>query len=252
MGSLSYSNSGCREWHCKYINNMQALIFAPFPPFVDSNFHGDISSYQDFKYEENSEKAVQCLNDLVTNALTHVEDCFIYMISLSIVGESGAGPDRPRDGRDRLLEAVAGLRTTRRQLRGRSRGWRQPLGREETEVQRGRAESELDAEASLELARQFDEVMAERMSNEHGIRKSRTVLPQLPLAQRPPLATADQITVPLQPGSQTILSSEHGRRPRRSSRLVQSNLLWLAMPSGERRGRKVQETTGSNGDNTKE
>ncbi|KAM7264211.1 hypothetical protein ACFE04_001894 [Oxalis oulophora] len=37
---------------------------------------------EDFKYEENSEKAVQCLNDLVTNALTHVEDCLIYMSAL--------------------------------------------------------------------------------------------------------------------------------------------------------------------------
>lgn len=37
---------------------------------------------QDLKYEENSEKAVQCLNDMVTNALIHVEDCLIYMAAL--------------------------------------------------------------------------------------------------------------------------------------------------------------------------
>lgn len=37
---------------------------------------------QDFKYEENSVKAVQCLNDLVTNALNHVEDCLKYMSNL--------------------------------------------------------------------------------------------------------------------------------------------------------------------------
>nr|ARE29883.1 squalene synthase [Trichosanthes kirilowii] len=37
---------------------------------------------EDFKYEENSVKAVQCLNDLVTNALNHVEDCLKYMSNL--------------------------------------------------------------------------------------------------------------------------------------------------------------------------
>lgn len=37
---------------------------------------------QDLKYEENSEKAVQCLNEMLTNALLHVEDCFKYMSAL--------------------------------------------------------------------------------------------------------------------------------------------------------------------------
>ncbi|KAG6401412.1 hypothetical protein SASPL_138268 [Salvia splendens] len=37
---------------------------------------------QDLKYEENSVKSVQCLNDMVTNALTHVEDCLKYMAAL--------------------------------------------------------------------------------------------------------------------------------------------------------------------------
>nr|ARE29880.1 squalene synthase [Trichosanthes pubera subsp. rubriflos] len=37
---------------------------------------------EDFKYEENSVKAVQCLNDSVTNALNHVEDCLKYMSNL--------------------------------------------------------------------------------------------------------------------------------------------------------------------------
>lgn len=37
---------------------------------------------QDFKYEENSEKAVQCLNDMVTNALIHAEECLQYMSAL--------------------------------------------------------------------------------------------------------------------------------------------------------------------------
>ncbi|KAK6120937.1 hypothetical protein DH2020_045321 [Rehmannia glutinosa] len=37
---------------------------------------------EDLKYEENSVKAVQCLNDMVTNALAHVEDCLKYMSAL--------------------------------------------------------------------------------------------------------------------------------------------------------------------------
>ncbi|XP_043713119.1 squalene synthase 1-like [Telopea speciosissima] len=37
---------------------------------------------EDLKYKENSKKAVQCLNDMVTNALIHVEDCLKYMSSL--------------------------------------------------------------------------------------------------------------------------------------------------------------------------
>nr|GLL28442.1 squalene synthase-like [Ipomoea trifida] len=34
---------------------------------------------QELKYEENSVKAVECLNEMVTNALSHVEDCLAYM-----------------------------------------------------------------------------------------------------------------------------------------------------------------------------
>lgn len=37
---------------------------------------------EDLKYEENSVKAVQCLNDMVTNALIHAEDCLVYMAAL--------------------------------------------------------------------------------------------------------------------------------------------------------------------------
>lgn len=37
---------------------------------------------QDLKYEESSVKAVQCLNDMVTNALLHAEDCLKYMSAL--------------------------------------------------------------------------------------------------------------------------------------------------------------------------
>ncbi|WVZ62312.1 hypothetical protein U9M48_012074 [Paspalum notatum var. saurae] len=41
-----------------------------------------IETFEDFKYEKNSRKAVQCLNEMVSNGLTHVEDCLRYMSSL--------------------------------------------------------------------------------------------------------------------------------------------------------------------------
>uniref|UniRef100_A0A2C9V1B0 Squalene synthase n=1 Tax=Manihot esculenta TaxID=3983 RepID=A0A2C9V1B0_MANES len=41
-----------------------------------------VHKLEDLKYEENSVKAVQCLNDMVTNALTHVDDCLNYMSAL--------------------------------------------------------------------------------------------------------------------------------------------------------------------------
>lgn len=41
-----------------------------------------VSKLEDLKYEENSVKAVQCLNDMVTNALLHADDCLQYMSAL--------------------------------------------------------------------------------------------------------------------------------------------------------------------------
>ncbi|XWS40092.1 hypothetical protein CRYUN_Cryun18bG0110500 [Craigia yunnanensis] len=41
-----------------------------------------VNKLEDLKYEENSIKAVQCLNDMVTNALVHVDDCLKYMFAL--------------------------------------------------------------------------------------------------------------------------------------------------------------------------
>ncbi|KAG2397941.1 Squalene synthase [Vigna angularis] len=41
-----------------------------------------VNKLEDLKYEENSVKAVQCLNDMITNALIHAEDCLIYMAAL--------------------------------------------------------------------------------------------------------------------------------------------------------------------------
>ncbi|CAI0378241.1 unnamed protein product [Linum tenue] len=41
-----------------------------------------VDKLEDLKYEENSVKAVQCLNDMVTNALIHMDDCVKYMSDL--------------------------------------------------------------------------------------------------------------------------------------------------------------------------
>ncbi|XWS67842.1 hypothetical protein CRYUN_Cryun04dG0039400 [Craigia yunnanensis] len=41
-----------------------------------------VNKLEDLKYEENSAKGVQCLNDMVTNALIHVDDCLKYMSAL--------------------------------------------------------------------------------------------------------------------------------------------------------------------------
>ncbi|KAE9586626.1 putative squalene synthase [Lupinus albus] len=41
-----------------------------------------VNKLEDLKYEENSTKAVQCLNDMVTNALLHAEDSLKYMSDL--------------------------------------------------------------------------------------------------------------------------------------------------------------------------
>nr|DAD46930.1 TPA_asm: hypothetical protein HUJ06_016867 [Nelumbo nucifera] len=41
-----------------------------------------VNKLEDLKYDENSIKAVECLNDMITNALLHVEDCLKYMSAL--------------------------------------------------------------------------------------------------------------------------------------------------------------------------
>ncbi|KAI9128176.1 hypothetical protein K1719_001169 [Acacia pycnantha] len=41
-----------------------------------------VNKLEDLKEEVNSVKAVQCLNDMVTNALMHVEDCLLYLSNL--------------------------------------------------------------------------------------------------------------------------------------------------------------------------
>ncbi|XP_074313256.1 squalene synthase 2-like isoform X3 [Silene latifolia] len=41
-----------------------------------------VDKLEDFKYEENSLKAVSCLNEMVTNALFHVEDCLTCLSAM--------------------------------------------------------------------------------------------------------------------------------------------------------------------------
>ncbi|CAN1745557.1 Squalene synthase 2 [Linum perenne] len=41
-----------------------------------------VNKLEDLKYEENSGRAVQCLNDMVTNALIHMDDCVKYLSNL--------------------------------------------------------------------------------------------------------------------------------------------------------------------------
>ncbi|XP_019169353.1 PREDICTED: squalene synthase-like [Ipomoea nil] len=41
-----------------------------------------VNKLEELKYEENSVKAVECLNEMVTNALSYVEDCLIYLSSI--------------------------------------------------------------------------------------------------------------------------------------------------------------------------
>ncbi|KAL2512352.1 Squalene synthase [Abeliophyllum distichum] len=41
-----------------------------------------VNKLEELKHEENSIKAVQCLNDMVSNALTHADDCLKYMSAL--------------------------------------------------------------------------------------------------------------------------------------------------------------------------
>ncbi|GJY92648.1 squalene synthase [Tanacetum coccineum] len=50
-----------------------------WPREIWSNY---VNKLEELKYEENSEKALQCLNDMVTNALIHIEDCLKYMSQL--------------------------------------------------------------------------------------------------------------------------------------------------------------------------
>ncbi|KAI9197537.1 hypothetical protein LWI28_000142 [Acer negundo] len=51
-------------------------------PALENLSNSLLMLFQDFKYEENSVKAVQCLNEMVTDALKHVGDCLNHMSAL--------------------------------------------------------------------------------------------------------------------------------------------------------------------------
>lgn len=58
----------------------------PFILYITSflSSSNNLSAYilQDFKNEKHLAEAVECLNEMVTNALSHVEDCLKYMSAL--------------------------------------------------------------------------------------------------------------------------------------------------------------------------
>ncbi|KAK0578562.1 hypothetical protein LWI29_012351 [Acer saccharum] len=51
-------------------------------PALENLSNSLLMLFQDFKYEENSVKAVQCLNEMVTDALKHAGDCLNHMSAL--------------------------------------------------------------------------------------------------------------------------------------------------------------------------
>ncbi|PWA81589.1 squalene synthase [Artemisia annua] len=57
--------------HTLHVRNSSLLVPRTVP-----------NSNQDLKHEENAEKAVQCLNEMVTNALIHIDDCLKYTSQL--------------------------------------------------------------------------------------------------------------------------------------------------------------------------
>ncbi|KAI3764828.1 hypothetical protein L2E82_14845 [Cichorium intybus] len=65
-------------------------VISCFPVYVWSENVGSSASKDDnrkedlmkLKYQENSEMAVQCVSDMVTNALIHIEDCLKYISEL--------------------------------------------------------------------------------------------------------------------------------------------------------------------------
>ncbi|KAK1556509.1 hypothetical protein Q3G72_006178 [Acer saccharum] len=54
----------------------------PQDPALENLSNSLLMLFQDFKYEENSVKAVQCLNEMVTDALKHAGDCLNHMSAL--------------------------------------------------------------------------------------------------------------------------------------------------------------------------
>lgn len=64
------------------ILNYLEYIILDTDVFFEYRIHCFLTVPQDLKYEENSVKAVQCLNEMVTNALSHIEDCLTFLSTL--------------------------------------------------------------------------------------------------------------------------------------------------------------------------
>ncbi|XAR72776.1 Squalene synthase [Bertholletia excelsa] len=62
-----------------YLEDIDEKAHLAWPRQIWSKY---VNKLEDLKYEENSVKAVQCLNEMLTYALIHAEDCLKYMSSL--------------------------------------------------------------------------------------------------------------------------------------------------------------------------
>lgn len=80
-----------REIWGKYVERLevsmhQTLAHNPCLSLCPCFYHYPVDSMavnlQDFKYDEHAEVAVECLNEMVTNALSHTVDCLQYMAAL--------------------------------------------------------------------------------------------------------------------------------------------------------------------------
>jgi farnesyl-diphosphate farnesyltransferase len=80
-----------REIWGKYVERLevsmhQTLAYNPCLSLCPCCYHYPVDSMavnlQDFKYDEYAEVAVECLNEMVTNALSHTVDCLQYMAAL--------------------------------------------------------------------------------------------------------------------------------------------------------------------------
>ncbi|RZC43536.1 hypothetical protein C5167_036483 [Papaver somniferum] len=59
--------------------NAKPKVHMHWPRHIWSKY---VDKLEELAYKENSEKAVSCLNDMVTDALSHVEDCLEYLSTL--------------------------------------------------------------------------------------------------------------------------------------------------------------------------
>ncbi|KAK0577827.1 hypothetical protein LWI29_000844 [Acer saccharum] len=78
--STAFAEIGKGTYWNRYVQDFQSFGEARFVPENLSSIMGVF--LQDLQYDENSVKAVQCLNEMITDALKHVEDCLKHMSAL--------------------------------------------------------------------------------------------------------------------------------------------------------------------------